>query len=104
MYPKLEQNTRKLESSTSATDVEDFQKLVEGIKEYIADVEKLGLEVNLLLEEKDECFDEFDNDIPSNIKNEREIRRKAKNLTLSPRAGSASRSEFKSTRSGGKGE
>ena len=48
MYPKLEQNTRKLESSTSATDVEDFQKLVEGIKEYIADVEKLGLEVNLL--------------------------------------------------------
>ena len=76
MYPKLEQNTRKLESSTSAQDVEDFQKLVEGIKEYIADVEKLGLEVNFLLEEKEECFDEFDGDVPTNIKNEREIRRK----------------------------
>ena len=100
MYPKLEQNTRKLESSTSAQDVEDFQKLVEGIKEYIADVEKLGHEVNFLLEEKDECFDEFDGDIPTNIKSEREIRRKAKNLTLSPRT-SGRASEMKSARSGG---
>jgi patatin-like phospholipase/acyl hydrolase len=64
MYPKLEQNTKKLESASSPSDVEDFTKLVEGIKEYVADVEKLNLEVNYLLEEKEECFEEFDNDIP----------------------------------------
>lgn len=102
MYPKLEQNTRKLESSTSAQDVEDFQKLVEGIKEYVGDVEKLSLEVNFLLEEKDECFDEFDGDVPSNIKSERDVRRKAKNLNMSPRTGRTS--ELRSTRSGGKGD
>jgi hypothetical protein len=84
MYPKLEQNTKKLESASSPSDVEDFTKLVEGIKEYVADVEKLNLEVNYLLEEKEECFEEFDNDIPDQIKKEREVRRKAKNLILAP--------------------
>jgi hypothetical protein len=70
---------------------------VEGIKEYISDVEKLGLEVNFLLEEKDECFEEFDNEIPTNIKDEREVRRKSKNLVLTPL--SSRRQDNKSTRS-----
>ena len=84
MYPKLEQNTKKLESATTPSDVEDFTKLVEGIKEYVADVEKLNLEVNYLLEEKEECFDEFDNDVPEVIKKERDVRRRAKNLVIVP--------------------
>ena len=70
---------------------------MEGIKEYISDVEKLGLEVNFLLEEKDECFEEFDNEIPTNIKDEREVRRKSKNLVLTPL--SSRRQDNKSTRS-----
>jgi hypothetical protein len=70
---------------------------VEGIKEYISDVEKLGLEVNFLLEEKDECFEEFDNEIPTNIKDEREVRRKSKNLVLTPL--SSRRQDNKSSRS-----
>jgi len=85
MYPKLEQNQKKLEASHSPQDIEDFTKLVEGIKEYTGDVEKLQLEVNYLLEEKDECFDEFDGDIPTQVKREREMRLKHKaNLLGTP--------------------
>merc|ERR1719506_1205622 len=71
MYPKLEQNSKKLELSTSPTDIQDFTKLVEGIKEYVGDVEKLTVEVNSLLDEKEGCFEEFDNDVPVIVKRER---------------------------------
>ena len=76
MYPKLDQNSKKLELSTAANDIEDFTKLVEGIKEYIGDVEGLQREVCDLLEEKDDCYEEFDNDVPKIVKKERSIRRK----------------------------
>ena len=71
-----------METASTPSDVADFTKLVEGIKEYVADVEKLNLEVNYLLEEKEECFEEFDNDIPDVIKKERDVRRRAKNLVV----------------------
>jgi len=84
MYPKLEQNSKKLELSTSPADIQDFTKLVEGIKEYVGDVEKLTVEVNSLLNEKEECFAEFDNDVPVVCKRERDIRRKQKSLIMTP--------------------
>jgi len=84
MYPKLDQNSKKLELSTAPADIEDFTKLVEGIKEYVGDVEALQREVCDLLEEKDACYEEFDTDIPHIVKKERDIRRKQKALVMTP--------------------
>merc|ERR1712086_1180056 len=84
MYPKLDQNSKNLELSTAPNDIEDFTKLVEGIKEYIGDVEKLQREVCDLLEEKDDCFEEFDGDVPRVVKKERDDRRKQKALVMTP--------------------
>jgi len=51
----------------------DSAYLIEGINNYVADIDKLWKDVNYLKEEKDECFEEFDEDVPSPVK---EVRNK----------------------------
>lgn len=78
MMPKLEQNSQKLSLSTAPADIDDFQKLIDGINDYVDDVSQLNAEVSGLLAEKEDCFDEFDRDVPQIIKKERDSRRKHK--------------------------
>ena len=56
---------------------------IEGINIYVADNDKLWKDVNYLKEEKDECFEEFDEDVPSPVK---EVRNKRMSNT-SPQKG-----------------
>ena len=57
-----------LDSSKEKKDVDDAKYLIEGVNNYVAELNKLNDDVHALKEDKDECFGEFDGDIPSSIK------------------------------------
>ena len=75
MQALLEKNESKLENSTQQKDIEDFTYLVEGIKAYQVDIQKLQDQIDELSEEKQRTFAAFDEDVPAPVKEEREARK-----------------------------
>jgi len=45
-------------------DSKDAKHLVEGIKNYMSDLEKLNQDLGYLREDRNDCFSKFDGDIP----------------------------------------
>lgn len=66
-----------LEKAKDQNDVDDAKYLLEGIKNYNAEIADLENDIKALDDERGQCFDEFDADIPSSIKVERNKRQAA---------------------------
>tara|TARA_B110000285_G_scaffold231324_1_gene299781 strand:- start:392 stop:1150 length:759 start_codon:yes stop_codon:yes gene_type:complete len=79
MQALLEKNESKLGNSTQQKDIEDFTYLVEGIKAYQVDIQKLQDQIDELSEEKQQTFLAFDEDVPAPVKEEREARKAMQN-------------------------
>lgn len=71
MQNHMKKQDDKLEKNP---DDKDALALKEGLGNYLNDLNGLLTEVNDLRGEKDQCFDEFDADIPSPVKEERKKR------------------------------
>lgn len=83
MERELIKNQNKLEKDGDPQG--ELQALRNGINSYVKDIDELMGEVQDLKEKRDQCFGEFDNDIPSPIKVERVNRINHMGDTTSPR-------------------
>jgi len=81
MGAHLDKQSAKLDQKP---DDKDAAYLIEGINNYLNDIDKLGTDVNYMKEEKDDCFEEFDEDVPTPVKEARNRRLKS---MFSPKAG-----------------
>jgi len=68
-----------LDSAKEKQDKDDAQYLIDGVNNYVGELNKLNEDVHNLKEHKDECFGEFNGDIPSSVKVARNKRRAAAN-------------------------
>lgn len=62
----------------SETERNDAKYLIDGVDSYVSELEKLLNDVNLLKNDKDEVFKDFNGDIPSSVKVARNKRNQAK--------------------------
>ena len=69
MENEMEKNKSKMEKEGDSNG--ELQHLKNGINSYVNDIDELLGEVHELKESRDQCFEEFDNDIPAPIKVER---------------------------------
>lgn len=69
MENEIEKNKSKMEKEGDPNG--ELQHLRNGINSYVNDIDELLGEVHELKESRDQCFEEFDNDIPKTIKEER---------------------------------
>jgi hypothetical protein len=81
MDKHLEKQSAKLDKNPED---KDAQYLIEGINNFLADFDKMATDVNYMKEEKDECFEEFDEDVPTPVKENRNKRNKG---LFSPKGG-----------------
>jgi DNA repair exonuclease SbcCD ATPase subunit len=66
-----------LSKSTDPNDINDANYLLEGIKNYAEEIESLESDIKALDDDRAQCFSEFDADVPSSIKVERNKRNAA---------------------------
>jgi seryl-tRNA synthetase len=66
-----------LEKAKDQNDIDDANYLLEGVKNYEAEIADLENDINALANDRLECFGEFDEDVPSSVKVERNKRNAA---------------------------
>lgn len=77
---KKEKQQKTLDSNPK--DNKDAKHLIEGIKNYTSDLEKLNQDLQYLCEDRSDCFAKFDGDIPQSVK---DARSKKRGTASSPR-------------------
>jgi len=50
---------------------DDYKYLAEGITNYLSEIDKLATDANYLKEERDECFEDFDEEVPAAVRDAR---------------------------------
>lgn len=82
MQEEIPKNESKIAQAATDQDHSNLQKQREGIQSYLDEIEELSGEVDALQKKRDQCFSEFDADVPSIIKEERAHRIQYQNSQL----------------------
>lgn len=66
-----------LEKAKEQNEIDDANYLLEGVKNYNAEIDDLENDINALNSDRQQCFSEFDGDVPESVKIDRNKRNAA---------------------------